>query len=429
MADPGYEATRSAIEAVWRIESPRLIAGLARITGDVGAAEELAQDALVIALEQWPVQGVPDGPGAWLMATAKHRAIDLVRRRASYERKLQEIGRDEQSRSEHFGEPDVDAMDDHIGDDLLRLIFISCHPVLSPEARAALTLRLLCGLTTAEIGRAFLVPETTVAQRIVRAKRTLAERRVPFEIPALAELPDRLASVLGVIYLMFNEGYAATAGPAWMRPPLCAEAMRLGRVLAGLMADEGEVHGLVALMELQASRVGARTGPAGEPILLADQDRRRWDRLLIRHGLQALARARELAGPPGPFEVQAEIAACHAQAHSVEATDWERVAALYVVLGHLSPSPVVELNRAVAVGMAYGPARGLEIADMLTGHPALASYAHLPAVRGDLLAKLGRMQEAREEFGRAAALTGNERERAVFRARAAACLAGAPGEG
>jgi len=421
MPEPGYEATRSAIEAVWRIESPRLIAGLARITGDVGAAEELAQDALVIALEQWPVQGVPDGPGAWLMATAKHRAIDLVRRRASYERKLQEIGRDEQSRSEHFGEPDVDAMDDHIGDDLLRLIFISCHPVLSPEARAALTLRLLCGLTTAEIGRAFLIPETTVAQRIVRAKRTLAERRVPFEIPARAELPDRLASVLGVIYLMFNEGYAATAGPAWMRPSLCAEAMRLGRVLAGLMAGEGEAHGLVALMELQASRVGARTGPAGEPILLAGQDRRRWDRLLIRHGLQALARAREAAGPPGPFEVQAEIAACHAQAQSVEATDWERVAALYMVLGHLSPSPVVELNRAVAVGMAYGPARGLEIADTLTGHPALAAYAHLPAVRGDLLAKLGRTEEAREEFGRAAALTGNERERAVFRARAAAC--------
>jgi RNA polymerase sigma factor (sigma-70 family) len=421
MAEPGYEATRSAIEAVWRIESPRLIAGLARITGDVGAAEELAQDALVIALEQWPVQGVPDGPGAWLMATAKHRAIDLVRRRASYERKLQEIGRDEQARSEHFGEPDVDAMDDHIGDDLLRLIFISCHPVLTPEARAALTLRLLCGLTTAEIGRAFLVPETTVAQRIVRAKRTLTERRVPFEIPARAELPDRLASVLGVIYLMFNEGYAATAGPAWMRPSLCAEAMRLGRVLAGLMAGEGEVHGLVALMELQASRVGARTDQGGEPILLADQDRRRWDRLLIRHGLQALARARELAGPPGPFEVQAEIAACHAQAHSVEATDWERVAALYVVLGHLSPSPVVELNRAVAVGMAYGPARGLEIADTLTGHPALASYAHLPAVRGDLLAKLGRMEEAREEFVRAAALTGNERERAVFLARAVTC--------
>src|SRR6266545_2953993 len=286
MTEAGHEATRSAIEAVWRIESPRLIAGLARITGDVGAAEELAQDALVIALEQWPVQGVPDGPGAWLMATAKHRAIDLIRRRASYERKLQEIGRDATLRPENSGEPDVDAMDDHIGDDLLRLIFISCHPVLSPEARAALTLRLLGGLTTAEIARAFLVPE--------------------------------------VIYLMFNEGYAATGGSDWMRPPLCAEAMRLGRVLAGLMTREAEAHGLVALMELQASRVGARTDPAGEPVLLADQDRRRWDRLLIRHGLHALVRARTLGGPPGPYEVQAEIAACHAQAVSVEATDWER---------------------------------------------------------------------------------------------------------
>jgi len=427
MTEPGYEATRSAIEAVWRIESPRLIAGLARITGDVGAAEELAQDALVIALEQWPVQGVPDGPGAWLMATAKHRAIDLIRRRASYERKLQEIGRDEQARSEHFGEPDVDAMDDHIGDDLLRLIFISCHPVLSPEARAALTLRLLGGLTTAEIARAFLVPEATIAQRIVRAKRTLTARRVPFELPLRAEIPGRLTSVLEVIYLMFNEGYAATAGEDWMRPPLCAEAMRLGRVLAGLMTREAEAHGLVALMELQASRVGARTDPAGEPVLLADQDRRRWDRLLIRHGLQALERAREQAGPPGPYEVQAEIAACHARAHSVRATDWERVAALYVVLGYLTPSPVVELNRAVAVGMAYGPARGLEIADRLTGHPALVSYAHLPAVRGDLLAKLGRADEAREEFGRAAAMTGNERERALFRARADACLTAVPG--
>ena len=429
MTEPGYEATRSAIEAVWRIESPRLIAGLARITGDVGTAEELAQDALVIALEQWPAQGVPDGPGAWLMATAKHRAIDLIRRRASYERKLQEIGRDAVSRPENSGEPDVDAMDDHIGDDLLRLIFISCHPVLSPEGRAALTLRLLGGLTTAEIARAFLVPEATIAQRIVRAKRTLAARRVPFELPARAEIPGRLASVLAVIYLMFNEGYAATAGADWMRPPLCAEAMRLGRVLAGLIARESEVHGLVALMELQASRVGARTDPAGEPVLLADQDRRRWDRLLIRHGLRALARASGQAGPPGPYEVQAEIAACHARAHSVQATDWERVAALYVVLGHLTSSPVVELNRAVAVGMAYGPARGLEIADKLAAHPALASYAHLPAVRGDLLAKLGRTEEAREEFGRAAALTGNERERALFRARAGACLAAVPGSG
>ena len=430
MSESGYEATRSAIEAVWRIESPRLIAGLARITGDVGAAEELAQDALVIALEQWPSQGVPDGPGAWLMATAKHKAIDLVRRRARYEQKLQEIGRDVESRPENSGEPDVDAMDDHIGDDLLRLIFISCHPVLSPEARAALTLRLLGGLTTDEIARAFLVPEPTIAQRIVRAKRTLAAGKVPFEIPARSELPARLASVLEVIYLMFNEGYSATAGEDWMRPALCAEAMRLGRILAGLMAGAGEAHGLVALMELQASRAGARTGPAGEAILLTDQDRQRWDRLLIRHGLRALEQAGQLGGAPGPYEVQAEIAACHARAHSVDATDWERIAALYVVLGHLKPSPVIELNRAVAVGMAYGPARGLEIADALTGQPALAGYAQLPAVRGDLLAKLGRLDEARQEFGRAADLTGNQRERALFLARAADCAAGlaAPGQ-
>jgi RNA polymerase sigma factor (sigma-70 family) len=429
MTGAGYEATRSAIETVWRIESPRLIAGLARITGDVGAAEELAQDALVIALEQWPWHGVPDGPGAWLMATAKHRAIDLVRRRVTYERKLQEIGRDAASRPEHYGEPDVDAMDDQIGDDLLRLIFISCHPVLSPQARAALTLRLLCSLTAAEIARAFLVPEPTVAQRITRAKRTLSARRVPFELPPRSELPDRLASVLEVIYLVFNEGYAATAGTDWMRPSLCAEAMRLGRVLAHLMAGEAEVHGLVALMELQASRVGARTGREGEPILLDDQDRGRWDRLLIRHGLQALAQARSLGGPPGAYEVQAEIAACHARAPSVQATDWERVAALYVVLGYLKPSPVVELNRAVAVGLAYGPARGLEIADRLAGHPALASYPHLPAVRGDLLARLGRRTEAGAEFSRAAALTGNERERALFQARADACPATVPGTG
>ena len=426
MTEADDQATKSAIEAVWRIESPRLIAGLARITGDVGAAEELAQDALVIALEQWPAQGVPDGPGGWLMATAKHRAIDLVRRRASYARKLQEIGRDVESRPA-AGEPDVDAMDDHIGDDLLRLIFIACHPVLSAEARAALTLRLLGGLTTHEIARAFLVPEPTIAQRIVRAKRTLAQQRVPFELPARTELPGRLASVLEVIYLMFNEGYAATAGQDWMRPALCAEAMRLGRVLAGLMAGESEVLGLVALMELQASRVGARTGPAGEPVLLADQDRRRWDRLLIRHGLAALARAEALGGAPGPYEVQAEIAACHARATSVHDTDWERIAALYVVLGHLTPSPVVELNRAVAVGMAFGPARGLEIADRLTGQPALAAYALLPAVRGDLLAKLNRLDEARREFEHAATLTGNERERALFRSRAAAYAAG-PGQ-
>ncbi len=421
MAD--YGATKSAIEAVWRIESPRLIAGLARITGDVGAAEELAQDALVIALEQWPVQGVPDGPGAWLMATAKHRAIDLVRRRVRYEQKLQEVSRDMETRAETFGEPDVDKMDDHIGDDLLRLIFIACHPVLSAEARAALTLRLIGGLTTHEIARAFLVPEPTIAQRIVRAKRTLAEKKVPFVIPAPGELAERLASVLEVIYLVFNEGYSATTGEDWIRPELCAEALRLGRLLAGLMPQQIEVHGLVALMELQASRVRARTGPGGEPVLLPDQDRLRWDRLLIRRGLAALDRAEKLGVAPGPYAVQAEIAACHARAASVEDTDWERIAALYVVLAYLTPSPVVELNRAVAVGMAYGPDRGLEIADKLTDQSALAGYVQLPAVRGDLLAKLGRLQEARQEFTRAAALTSNERERTLFRTRAAECAA------
>jgi RNA polymerase sigma factor (sigma-70 family) len=420
-----YEATRSAIEAVWRIESPRLIAGLARITGDVGAAEELAQDALVIALEQWPVQGVPDGPGgpgAWLMATAKHRAIDLVRRRARYEQKLQEVGRDMEAQAQTFAEPDVDMMDDHIGDDLLRLIFIACHPVLSAEARAALTLRLIGGLTTHEIARAFLVPEPTIAQRIVRAKRTLADKQIPFAIPAPGELAGRLASVLEVIYLIFNEGYAATSGADWSRPELCSEALRLGRLLAGLMPQQIEVHGLVALMELQTSRIGARTGTDGEPVLLTDQDRRRWDRLLIRRGLAALERAEQLDGPPGPYAVQAEIAACHARAASVTGTDWERIASLYVVLAHLAPSPVVELNLAVAVGMAYGPERGLEIADRLTGQPAMAGYVQLPVVRGDLLARLGRLAEAREEFTRAAALTSNERERALFRARAAECV-------
>jgi RNA polymerase sigma factor (sigma-70 family) len=416
-----YEATRSAIETVWRIESPRLIAGLARITGDVGAAEELAQDVLVIALEQWPVQGVPDGPGAWLMATAKHRAIDLVRRRARYDQKLQEVGRDMETQALTSGEPDVDKMDDHIGDDLLRLIFIACHPVLSAEARAALTLRLIGGLTTHEIARAFLVPEPTIAQRIVRAKRTLADKKVPFEIPAPGELAGRLGSVLEVIYLIFNEGYSATSGENWIRPGLCAEALRLGRLLAGLMPQQIEVHGLVALMELQASRIGARTGPGGEPVLLTDQDRRRWDRLLIRRGLAALDRAEQLGGAPGPYAVQAEIAACHARAATVKDTDWERIAALYVVLAHLTPSPVIELNRAVAVGMAYGPERGLEIVETLTSQPALAGYVQLPAVRGDLLAKLGRLDKARAEFTRAASLTSNERERALFRARVAEC--------
>ena len=416
MAD--YAATHAAIEAVWRIESPRLIAALARITGDVGAAEELAQDTLVIALEQWPVRGVPDGPGAWLMATAKHRAIDLVRRRVRYEQKLQEVGRDMEAQAATFEDVDVD---DHIGDDLLRLIFIACHPVLPAEARAALTLRLVGGLTTHEIARAFLVAEPTIAQRIVRAKRTLAEKKIPFEIPAPGELTGRVASVLDVIYLIFNEGYAATSGQDWIRPELCAEALRLGRVLAGLMPRNIEVQGLVALMELQASRIPARTDPAGDAILLADQDRRRWDRRLIRRGFAALERAGQLDAAPGPYAVQAEIAACHARAVSVKDTDWERIAALYVVLAHLTPSPVVELNRAVAVGMAYGPARGLEIADTLASQQALNGYVQLPAVRGQLLAELGRLDEARAEFTHAAALTSNERERAIFQARASAC--------
>jgi RNA polymerase sigma factor (sigma-70 family) len=419
---PDYRATKSAIEAVWRIESPRLIAALTRITGDMDVAEELAQDALVIALEQWPTRGVPDGPGAWLMATAKHKAIDLLRRRARYERKLQEAGRDMQTKQQTYGEPDADATDDHIGDDLLRLIFIACHPVLTARARAALTLRVIGGLTTHEIARAFLVPEPTIAQRIVRAKRVLADKKIPFEIPAPGQLTSRLASVLEVIYLIFNEGYAATSGNDWVRPELCAEALRLGRVLAGLMPGQIEVHGLVALMELQASRIPARTGPGGEAILLADQDRRRWDRLLIRRGLAALTRAEGLDVAPGPYAVQAEVAACHARATSVAGTDWERIAALYTVLFHLTPSPVVELNRAVAVGMAHGPARGLEIADQLADEPALARYAQFPAVRGDLLAKLGRLDEAREEFMKAAALTGNERERALFQARGDECV-------
>jgi len=423
-----HEATRAAVEAVWRIESPRLIAALARITGDVGAAEELAQDALVIALEQWPVRGIPDGPGAWLMATAKHRAIDLVRRRSSYERKLQEVGRDMQTRKQTFGEPDADQMDDHIGDDLLRLIFIACHPVLPAEARAALTLRLIGGLTTHEIARAFLVPEPTIAQRIVRAKRTLADKQVPYTIPAPGELAGRLASVLEVIYLIFNEGYSATAGDDWIRPELCAEALRLGRLLAGLMPQQIEVHGLAALMELQASRIRARTGPAGEPILLTDQDRLRWDRLLIRRGLAALEHADRLGVAPGPYAVQAEIAACHARAVSVTDTDWERIAALYVVLAHLKPSPIVELNRAVAVGMAYGPERGLEMVDKLTAQPALAGYVQLPAVRGYLLAKLGRLKEASLEFNRAADLTSNESERTLFRDQAARWAPPAPEE-
>jgi RNA polymerase sigma factor (sigma-70 family) len=420
MTDP-----RRAVEAVWRIESARVIAGLARMVHDVGLAEELAQDAFVIALEQWPESGVPDNPGAWLMATAKHRAIDLLRRRTRYQRKLQELGRDLEVRRQ-AAEPDLDAaLDDPIGDDLLRLVFIACHPVLSTEARVALTLRLLGGLTAAEIARAFLVSEPTVAQRIVRAKRTLAARGVPFELPAPAELAERLASVLEVIYLIFNEGYSATAGDDWMRPALCEEALRLGRILAGLMPQEPEVHGLLALMEIQASRTRARTGPSGAAVLLPDQDRRLWDRLLIRRGLEALGRAEALGGAFGPYALQAAIAACHARAPAPEDTDWERIAALYQVLAHVSPSPVVELNRAVAVGMAAGPAKGLEVVDKLASERALAGYPQLPAVRGDLLAKLGRLDEARQAFQRAAALTRNERERALFLDHAAACDPGA----
>ena len=420
--DP-YRATRQAVEAVWRIEAARLVASLARITRDVGLAEELAQDALVIALEQWPDSGVPDNPGAWLMGTAKHRAIDALRRQATYDRKLREIGRT----VSQDGEPDPDVLDDHIGDDLLRLIFIACHPVLPPEGRVALTLRLLGGLSTDEIARAFLVSEPTVAQRIVRAKRTLAQRRVPFEVPPREEIPARLAAVLGVVYLIFNEGYAATAGGDWMRPALCQEALRLGRVLAGLLPEEPEVHGLVALMEIQASRMRARVGPAGEPVLLPDQDRRQWDRLLVRRGLAALERAEALGDGLGPYTLQAAIAACHARAASTAETDWARVAALYQVLARVSPSPVVELNRAVAVGMAFGPAAGLAVVDAVAGEPALSGYPLLPAVRGDLLARLGRSVDARAEFERAAALTRNERERAVFAARAAGC--GPPGDG
>jgi RNA polymerase sigma factor (sigma-70 family) len=409
------EPTRRAVEAVWRIESARLVAGLARLVGDLGQAEELAQDALVAALEQWPAEGVPANPGGWLMSTAKHRAVDQLRRRQNYQRKLAEVGRAMQTSEV----PDLDArLDDHIGDDLLRLVFTACHPVLRTEGRVALTLRLLGGLSTAEIARAFLVPEPTVGQRISRAKKTLADRGVPFELPAPAELPGRLASVLEVVYLIFNEGYAASAGTDWTRPELCADALRLGRLVAGLLPDQPEVHGLVALLEIQASRLPARTGPGGEPVLLPDQDRRRWDRLLIRRGLAALERAQRLGGDFGPYALQAAIAACHARAVTAGETDWARVAALYRVLVEVSPSPVAELNRAVAVGMASGPAAGLAVVDALAAEKALRSYPHLPAVRGDLLARLGRTTEARAEFEKAAALTGNARERAVFEARA-----------
>ena len=424
--------THRAIDAVWRIESPRLIAGLARIVRDVGVAEDLAQDALVAALEQWPKSGVPDNPGAWLMAAAKLRAIDHFRRNTLLERKHEELGREFATRE--MVVPDLtSALDDDVGDDLLRLVFVSCHPVLSTEARVALTLRLLGGLTTVEIARAFLVPEPTIAQRIVRAKRTLAEKRVPFEVPRGPELGARLSSVLEVIYLIFNEGYSATAGDDWMRPALCEDALRLGRVLAELAPREPEVHGLVALMEIQASRSGARTGPSGEPILLLDQNRARWDQLLISRGLAALgrsdnARAQKLrpaddGDRQGPYALQAAIAACHARARTPEETDWAQIVALYAELARLTPSPVVELNRAVALAMAFGPAAGLELVDALTSEPSLQNYHLLPSVRGDLLKKLGRMDEARAEFERAASLTRNTRERELLIGRARACAA------
>ncbi|HEV7905721.1 MAG TPA: RNA polymerase sigma factor [Pyrinomonadaceae bacterium] len=413
--------THRAVEAVWRMESAKLIAALARIVRDVGLAEELAQDALVAALEQWPESGVPDNPGAWLMVAAKHRALDLLRRRTMLERKHEHLAREIESLERAV--PDFDAaLDDPVGDDILRLIFIACHPLLSTESRVALTLRLLGGLTTDEIARAFLVPEPTVAQRIVRAKRTLSEARVPFETPRGAELASRLSSVLEVVYLIFNEGYSATAGEDWVRPALCEEGLRLGRVLAELAPQEPEVHGLVALMEIQASRLRARVGPTGEPVLLLDQNRARWDYLLIRRGLDALARAEGLGGEAGTYALQAAIAACHARARTPEETDWARIAELYAALARLSPSPVVELNRAVAVAMAYGPTAGLEIVGALAHEPSLKSYHLLPSVRGDLLAKLGRFDEARDEFERAAALTRNERERALLRARAAGCV-------
>jgi len=422
---PGSHAdTHAAIDAVWRIESPRLIAGLARITRDIGAAEDLAHDALVAALEQWPTEGVPSNPGAWLMAAAKHRAIDLVRRRSLLDRKHSELGRELEEKQEKSVPDYASALDDDIGDDLLRLIFTSCHPVLSTEAQLALTLRLIGGLTTNEIARAFLLPEPAIAQRIVRAKRTLADAHVPYEVPRGAELSERLANVLQVIYLIFNEGYSATAGDEWHRPALCEDALRLGRILAELAPSEPEVHGLVALMEIQASRTRARVSPTGEPILMLEQNRALWDQLLIHRGLGALARAEELSramGSFGPYTLHAAIAACHARALTADATDWPRIAALYSALAYVAPSPIVELNRAVAVSMAESPAAGLAIIDAIADDPVLKSYHLLPSVRGDLLRKLGRTREARAEFERAAALTQNTRERDLLLARAASC--------
>lgn len=419
----GASDTHNVIDAVWRIEAPKLIAGLARIVRDVGLAEDLAQEALVAALEKWPESGVPDNPAAWLMTAAKNRAMDYFRRIQLLERKHEELGRELQVRE--LAVPDfATALDDEIGDDLLRLIFTACHPVLSTDARIALTLRLLGGLTTQEIARAYLVAEPTIGQRIVRAKRTLTEARVPFEVPGGPDRAERLSSVLEVIYLIFNEGYSATAGEDWMRPALCEEALRLGRILAELAPTEPEVHGLVALMEIQASRSKARVGHSGEPVLLLDQNRGQWDQLLIRRGLEALRRAEELGGAAGPYALQAAIAACHARARAPEDTDWPRIAALYDALGQLTPSPIAELNRAVAVAMAFGPKAGLEIVDSLVSEPSLKNYHLLPSVRGDLLKKLGRFGEARAEFERAAALTRNVRERNLLLERATECTIG-----
>jgi len=417
----GDDALRRSVAAIWRIESAKIVATVARMVRDVGVAEDLAQDALIAALEQWPAGGLPDNPGAWLTTVAKRRALDWLRRQQMLEREHEQLGHELELQQQMADTDPADALDDDIGDDLLRLIFTACHPVLARDAQVALTLRLLGGLTTDEIARAFLVPEATVAQRIVRAKRTLAEARVPFEVPRAEALPARLAAVLGAIYLIYNEGYAATAGDEWMRPALCDDALRLGRILAALMPDAAEVHGLVALMEIQSSRTGARRGPDGEPVLLLEQNRARWDRLLIRRGLAALARAEALGGARGPYALQAAIAACHARAKTPQATDWPRIVTLYGELAELVPSPVVELNRAVAVGMAYGPGAGLPLVEALTAEPSLAGYHLLFSVRADLLARLGRFDEAKTELERAASLTRNARERDLLLERAAAC--------